>query len=249
MFFATVGFAAGILPVAPTLYNIAAARGVTDAESLKLYEPEDEMAREVESFINRHPVVVELRSNGNFTESRPHMKIPGLFKRHNLTGSTLLGPGRIVVPPFAWNEKGGRSMVSISYLGGDLCGHPGIVHGGLLATMLDEGLARCCFAALPHNVGVTAKLDINYRHPAKANSYVVLRARTTKVEGRKAWVEGRIETLVPPGETPTVLAEASALFVSPRHAAVRPQHSPTHRFPVLSTNLFSQMMPKFHAPS
>lgn len=110
--------------------------------------------------------------------------------------------------------------MSIFYLGTDLCGHPGIIHGGLLATMLDEGLARCCFPALPNKIGMTANLNINYRKPAPAGSFVVLKAKTVEVEGRKAWVEGYIETLVGEGEQPVVLAEASALFVEPRTAAV-----------------------------
>lgn len=131
-----------------------------------------------------------------------------------------MGPGKVEVPPVAFCEEGGKSLVSISYLGRDLCGHPGIVHGGFLATMLDEGLARCCFAALPNKVGMTANLNINYRAPAKADSFVVLRAETTKVEGRKAWVSGVIETLVGEGETPVVIAEATALFIEPRQAAV-----------------------------
>jgi 3'-phosphoadenosine 5'-phosphosulfate synthase len=49
---------------------------------------------------------------------------------------------------------------------------------------------------------------------------MVLRAWTTKVEGRKAWVEGRLETLVGEGEKAVVLVEASALFIEPRQAAV-----------------------------
>lgn len=133
-----------------------------------------------------------------------------------------MGPGKVVVPPFHWSEQGGKSMVSISYLGTDLCGHPGIVHGGMLATILDEGLARCCFAALPNKIGMTANLNINYRAPAPAGAFVVLRAKTTKVEGRKAWVEGHLETLVGEGEKPVILVEASALFIEPRQAAVRP---------------------------
>ena len=192
----------------------------TDEETLTMYSPGDDHAKGVEDYINNHPLVLELRSRPEYSESRPHMKIPESQRSHNLTGGTLMGPGRVVVPPFAWNEKGGKSMVSISYLGPDLCGHPGIIHGGFLATMLDEGLARCCFAALPNKIGMTANLNINYRAPAPAGSYVVLRATTTKVEGRKAWVEGRVETLVGEGEKPVVLAEATALFIEPRQAAV-----------------------------
>lgn len=192
----------------------------TDEETLSMYSPEDDVAKGIEDYINSHPVVRELRTRSDFSESRPHMKIPASQRSHNLTGGTLMGPGRVVVPPFNWNEKGGKSMVSISYVGPDLCGHPGIIHGGFLATILDEGLARCCFAALPNKIGMTANLNINYRAPAPAGTYVVLRATTTKVEGRKAWVEGRLETLVGEGEKPLILAEATALFIEPRQAAV-----------------------------
>jgi len=190
----------------------------TDQETLELYKPDTSKAREIEDFIQNNHVTRELRSKPDFSEVRPHLKMPVAMRAHSLTAGTLLGPGRVEVPPLAFCEEGGKSMVAISYLGQDLCGHPGIIHGGFLATMLDEGLARCCFAALPNKVGMTANLNINYRAPAQANSYVVLRAETTKVEGRKAWVSGRIETLVGEGETPVVIAEATALFIEPRQA-------------------------------
>jgi acyl-coenzyme A thioesterase PaaI-like protein len=109
--------------------------------------------------------------------------------------------------------------VQISYIGQALCGHPGIVHGGLLATLLDEGLARACFPALPNKVGVTASLKIDYRVPCPANSYLVLKAETTKVEGRKAWVKGWIELLADDDGDGTKLVEAEALFIEPKGAA------------------------------
>ena len=192
----------------------------SDAETLAMFTPPDEMSLEVDDFIRNHPLARALRDNPDFTEARPHMKIPEALRSHSLTGGTLIGPGKILVPPFSWSEKGGKSLVSISYLGPDLCGHPGVIHGGLLATILDEGLARCCFPALPNKVGMTANLNINYRKPAPAGAFVVLRAKTVKVEGRKAWVEGHIETLAEKGEDPVVLAEASALFIEPKQAAV-----------------------------
>jgi 3'-phosphoadenosine 5'-phosphosulfate synthase len=192
----------------------------SDEETLRMYKPENDFAQEVENHINSHPLAVELRSKPEYSESRPHLKMPPKSKSRSLTSEILMGPGKVVVPPFAWSENGGKSLVSISYLGTDLCGHPGIVHGGLLATLLDEGLARCCFPALPNKVGVTARLLINYRAPVPEGSYVVLRATTTKVEGRKAWVEGRLESLVAEGEKPKVYAEASALFIEPRRVAV-----------------------------
>lgn len=218
LFFTTAGFTMAAVPAIKTANGLL--NPPSDEETLSMYMPEDDVAREIEEFVRNHPVAVELRSKPEFSEARPHLKIPESQRSHNLTGGTLMGPGKVVVPPFTWSEKGGKSLVSISYLGTDLCGHPGIVHGGLLATMLDEGMARCCFAALPNKLGMTASLNINYRSPVPAGAFIVLRAKTTKVEGRKAWVEGHIETLVAEGEKPVVLVEASALFVEPRQAAV-----------------------------
>ena len=148
------------------------------------------------------------------------MKIPEPMRPHNFTGGTLLGPDKIEVPPlnFANTTAELPSLISISYLGPSLCGHPTIIHGGLLATLLDEGLARACFPALPNKVGVTASLKIDYKKPCPAASYVVLRAETTKVEGRKAWVKGWIELLGEGVESGERLVEAEALFIEPRGA-------------------------------
>ncbi|KAK3394858.1 HotDog domain-containing protein [Podospora didyma] len=192
-----------------------------DTESLSLFSPEGDDAQAKEDFISSHPLTISLRANPDFVESRPHMKIPPAWRKHNLTGGTLIGSGKVTVPPFSWSERNGDSFVQISHVGTDLCGHVGIIHGGFLATMLDEGLARCSFPVLPFNIGMTAKLEINYKAPAVANQYLVLRAKTVKVDGRKAWVEGHIETLpMEDGQQPIVLATASALYVSPKQASM-----------------------------
>jgi acyl-coenzyme A thioesterase PaaI-like protein len=193
----------------------------TNVETLSMYEPPDDFSREVDEHIKNCALARSLRANPDFKESRPHLKIPEEVRQHNLTGGTLAGPGMIVVPPYYFNEKDGKSMVQIFYVGSDCSGHPGIVHGGFLATMLDEGLARCAFPAMPNKVGVTANLQINYLRPTMAGQFLVLKAKTTKVEGRKAWSEGWIESLeVAEGEEPQKLVEASALFVEPKHAKV-----------------------------
>jgi 3'-phosphoadenosine 5'-phosphosulfate synthase len=208
---------------APAYGTVAAVlRPPSDAETLSMCTPADEEARAKEDYINAHPFVATLRANPDYVESRPHMKIPPAWRNQNLTGGTLMGPGKMIIPPFSWTDKTGKSYVQITHVGTKLCGHMGIIHGGFLATMLDEGLARCCFPVLPHNIGLTAKLEVNYKAPAMADQYLVLRATTTKVEGRKAWVDGQIETLpTKEGEQPIVLATASALYISPKEAAVR----------------------------
>lgn len=187
---------------------------------MALYHTEDEAAAGINECINSHPLARLLHADPIWSESRPHLRYPASQRKHSLTAATLIGPGKIPVPPLVFLEEG-KNLVSISYLSTDLCGHVGIVHGGLLATLLDEGLARCGFSALPNKIGVTAYLNINYRNPTPAGSYVVLKAETTKVEGRKVWVKGRIELLGDTVEPGKLLVEAEGLFIEPKYAKVR----------------------------
>ncbi|KAK0289385.1 hypothetical protein LTR35_002582 [Friedmanniomyces endolithicus] len=206
------------LPAAETINGFVSPP--SDAETLTLYHPSTALATEINSHLTTHPLAIALRSKPGWTESRPHLKIPPAMRPHNLTGGTLLGEGKIAVPPLTFQDATAElpELVQLSYLGEALCGHPGIIHGGLLATLLDEGLARACFPALPNKVGVTASLKIDYRVPCPAGSYVVLRAQTTKVEGRKAWVKGWIEVLGEDGGEGVKVVEAEALFIEPRGA-------------------------------
>lgn len=193
----------------------------SDEETLTLFTPTTEELVTIEQQIFEHPLTKSLLEDEKYIASRPHLKIPEQMRTQNLTGGTLLGPDKIAVPPVQFSTADGTTFVSLQYVGSALCGHPGIVHGGLLATLLDEGLARCCFPALPNKVAVTASLKIDYKAPCMAGQIVVLKAETTKVEGRKAWVKGRLETLVDEekGEKPVVLTEGEALFIEPRQAA------------------------------
>lgn len=193
---------------------------VTDAETLSLFTPPTDEVAEIEKRIFSHPLTRSLLQDEKYIASRPHLKIPEALRAQNLTGGTLLGPDKIAVPPLQFTTADGSTFVSLQYLGPALCGHPGIVHGGLLATLLDEGTARCCFPALPNKVAVTASLKVDYKAPCLAGQIVVLRAETTKVEGRKAWVKGRLESLVDEskGEKAVVFTEAEALFIEPRGA-------------------------------
>ncbi|KAF2842545.1 Thioesterase/thiol ester dehydrase-isomerase [Patellaria atrata CBS 101060] len=221
----------------------------SDLETLEQWQPNPgTVAATADQLVWHHPFTQYLLRDPIYNASRPHLKIPAEMRAQNLTGGTLVGEDMIPSPPLTFVTDDGSELVSFTYVGPSLCGHPGIVHGGLLATLLDEGLARCCFPALPNKVGVTASLKIDYRAPTKAGQVVVLRAWTTKVEGRKAWVKGRLETLSDPdkwteawesGEFAqrggvgkdggaVVLVEAEALFVEPKGAANMPKlYAPT----------------------
>ena len=222
LLFFTTGLAMSAAPAAETINGYVNPPSDADTLSPDIYTPPTPTAADINEHILTHPLAVKLRAQEGVVESRPHLKIPAAMRPHNLTGGVLMGEGKIEVPPLNFSDQSGvdlPSMTQITYFGPSLCGHPGIVHGGLLATMLDEGLARACFPALPNKVGVTASLKIDYRVPCPAGSYVVLKAQTTKVEGRKAWVKGWIELLGDDGEGEGAkVVEAEALFVEPKGA-------------------------------
>ena len=193
----------------------------TAAETLTPFQPASPATAEINEHITTHPPAPPPRAEQGPAQSRPPLQTPEAMRPHNRAGGVLLGPGKIEVPPLslAHQNEALPRLTQISYLGPDLCGHPTIVHGGLLATLLDEGLARACFPALPNKVGVTASLKIDYRAPCPAGTYVLLKAETTQGEGRKAWVKGWIEQLTEDGEPGVKYCEAEALFIEPKGAA------------------------------
>lgn len=211
----------------------------TNEESL-LYEAPDEFTKQIDEHIKNHKVAQAFRANPEYVEARHHAKIPEEVKSHHLTAGSLAGPDMLAVPPLFFGQKDGKSMICIFYVGQSLCGHPGIVHGGFLATMLDEGLAFCAFPALPNKVGVTAQLNISYKKPTMAGQYLALIAQTTKVEGRKAWASGGIVPLDDiklnedgsfSNEDIPMLVSAEALFIEPKYASVScyyTQHTERH---------------------
>lgn len=111
-------------------------------------------------------------------------------------------------------------FVTVIYLGGALQGFPGVVHGGLIATIMDESLGRCAIRQLSAGTGVTASLELNYLRPSVANAFYVVRCMpVVGKEGggeRKRWVEGCLETL-----EGRVCVEAKGLFVAPKNYKTR----------------------------
>ncbi|KAJ6095872.1 hypothetical protein N7486_006618 [Penicillium sp. IBT 16267x] len=211
-------------------------------------QPQPNEPASLDALIAKMPLVQSLRqSHQNYKESRPHLAIPPAIRQHHLVGGSLVGQGKLALTPYMWTSsqkvssaesKIQTKVVSVFHIGRDLCGHPGFVHGGLLTVLFDEVFARCVSAAFPSGLGMTANLNVDFRKPALPDRMYVLRAETTKVEGRKAWVEGRMfclplalplangapsfvsdtSLLSEDSEGTIMVAESKALFVEPKFA-------------------------------
>jgi uncharacterized protein (TIGR00369 family) len=86
-------------------------------------------------------------------------------------------------------------------------GPPGYLHGGIIATLLDEAMSKANRAR-----GVTAmtrQMQVEYLHPVHSNSPIRIEGRVTRSEGRKHWTEAHIQNA-----SGKVLAKATGLFIS-----------------------------------
>src|SRR5512142_1421973 len=87
-------------------------------------------------------------------------------------------------------------------------GYPGVVHGGIVAAMLDEVTSRTIFRGDPPRFVVTARLSVRYRKPVPVETPLRLTGRVVEDKGRIINVAGEI---FGPGDA--LLAEAEAVLV------------------------------------
>ncbi|WP_017615848.1 PaaI family thioesterase [Nocardiopsis salina] len=84
-------------------------------------------------------------------------------------------------------------------------GPPGLVHGGWIAALLDQAVGSA--SAVETSPGMTAKLEVNYRHPTPLFTPLEISAQVRSTERRKVYVTGRIRA------HGKVTAEAEALMI------------------------------------
>ena len=85
------------------------------------------------------------------------------------------------------------------------CGWEGIIHGGIISTLLDEIMA---YAAFTHDEkGVTGEISVRFRKPMPSNRKVLVEGSVESQKGRIVYTAGKI-TL-----DGTLIAEANAKMV------------------------------------
>jgi uncharacterized protein (TIGR00369 family) len=85
-------------------------------------------------------------------------------------------------------------------------GYDGIVHGGIVATVLDEAMAK--FAWETGLQAVTARLTVSYRKPARVGERMTVRGRMKENNGRTIECEAELV-----GETTGLIASAEATLM------------------------------------
>ena len=85
-------------------------------------------------------------------------------------------------------------------------GYPGVMHGGIVTALLDEVIGR---VGLAYDLwGVTAKLEVRFRHPVPLGQPLTLVGEMTRLRSRT--LEGRGEIRLEDG---TVAVEAKGVYI------------------------------------
>jgi uncharacterized protein (TIGR00369 family) len=101
-------------------------------------------------------------------------------------------------------------------------GPPGLLHGGIIATLLDEAMSKA--VRVRGLTAMTRQMDVEYLRPVPSATPIRIEGKLVRSEGRKHWTQAQIID-----ERSKPLATANGLFIevrASRMASGRPQDRP-----------------------
>jgi uncharacterized protein (TIGR00369 family) len=107
-----------------------------------------------------------------------------------------------------------RSVVCLATVPDTFEGPKGYVHGGVIATLLDESMSKAVRAS--GMVAMTRQMEVDYLRPVSSGAPIRMEGRVLRSEGRKHWTEAKILN-----REGAVLAQGKGLFIE-----VRPRQQP-----------------------
>ena len=102
-------------------------------------------------------------------------------------------------------ERGDKKAVIKYTPDKTLQGYKDIVHGGILATLMDEAMAHA--VASMGLMGVTAKLEIKFKKPVEVGNTITIEGTVEDVRNGWAYTNSKIMS-----DKHEILAEAKGLF-------------------------------------
>ncbi|KAK0733737.1 HotDog domain-containing protein, partial [Lasiosphaeria miniovina] len=110
-------------------------------------------------------------------------------------------------------------LTSVIYFGHSITGWPGVVHGGAIATILDESCGRAAFKQWGGMSGMTANLKLAYIRPTRSDNFYLVRVRPVpddelpEEDRGKRHYKSFVDASVEEARTGNVAVVAKALFV------------------------------------
>ncbi len=72
-------------------------------------------------------------------------------------------------------------------------GYPGIVHGGIVAALLDEAVGRVALIEDHHHFMMSVKLEVKFRHPVPTETPLKIIGRIERMRGRLGKAVGLLQ--------------------------------------------------------
>lgn len=115
-----------------------------------------------------------------------------------LLSHVLAKPGGIFVKPVSFFSPEKKELITFIHLGYRLSGYPFLVHGGILATILNEVFKLTSTLGngvdqFQRNINVK-HLSINYKSPCIANNFLTIRTKIKDESTNGFVLEGTIES-------------------------------------------------------
>jgi len=197
----------------------------------------------------RIPWTAALLSKPNLITRVPDSRNLKPTNEDSLFATTLKTPATIrscinVYPRPEPSDPYIAEITTLATLGSALYGHPGILHGGIVASLLDEAMGilqtvnheRDHFLAVGRGLAegesparglgsFTAFLNVKYLRPVRTGAAVQVVAWYVRREGRKQWINAEVRQAVDGGGEDdcgevVVCASGEGLFVVPRESKV-----------------------------
>jgi uncharacterized protein (TIGR00369 family) len=89
-------------------------------------------------------------------------------------------------------DNGSNEVVSEYTVSEEYQGYPGVVHGGVVAAMLDEVVCRVAMIGDHHHFMMSVKMEIKYRHPVPTGEKLQLVGRIVRLRGRLGKATGEV---------------------------------------------------------
>lgn len=110
------------------------------------------------------------------------------------------------------------TIVCPAAIGDAFEGHPGLLHGGIIATLLDETMSKSVRAR--GLTAMTRHMEVDYKRPVPSQTPIRMEGCVVRSEGRKHWVEAHILD-----QAGKVLASGKGLFIEVKAQASSPASS------------------------
>lgn len=166
----------------------------TDLLAYWRYDKLPSNAQEVKDYQNQLQGRLENLNVVKQLKSRGYIEVfPNRRDQDQLIDRALDSPGAIAIPPRFYYKPATKEIVGIYHLGMKLTGYPFIIHGGILATVMEDLMRESVKMIKGKNYEKTKDLNISYKFPTFANQFVIV--RTTEVESFGKTIKLKVDVM------------------------------------------------------